>query len=56
MSTTPIDSLLTIMSRLRDPENGCPWDIKQDFDSIVPYTIEEAVSYTHLTLPTILRV
>ena len=30
--------LLTIMQRLRDPENGCPWD--------------KAVSYTHLTLPT----
>ena len=42
MSTTPIDSLLSIMSRLRDPETGCPWDIKQDFDSIAPYTIEEA--------------
>jgi len=37
-----IDDLLAIMARLRDPENGCPWDVKQDFDSIVPYTIEEA--------------
>jgi len=34
--------LLEIMQRLRDPENGCPWDIKQDFSSIAPYTIEEA--------------
>jgi len=33
--------LLTIMQKLRDPENGCPWDIKQTFSSIVPYTIEE---------------
>ena len=33
--------LLNIMSRLRDPENGCPWDLQQDFDSIVPFTIEE---------------
>ena len=30
------------MAQLRDPENGCPWDIKQTFASIVPYTIEEA--------------
>ncbi|MBD1390009.1 nucleoside triphosphate pyrophosphohydrolase [Neiella sp. HB171785] len=30
------------MAKLRDPNGGCPWDIKQDFDSIVPYTIEEA--------------
>lgn len=34
--------LLDIMRRLRDPENGCPWDVKQDFSSIAPYTIEEA--------------
>lgn len=34
--------LLEIMRRLRDPETGCPWDIVQDFDSIAPYTIEEA--------------
>ncbi|OBU15906.1 nucleoside triphosphate pyrophosphohydrolase [Photobacterium aquimaris] len=37
-----IDSLLKIMAQLRDPQQGCPWDLKQDFDSIVPYTIEEA--------------
>ncbi|MET0617765.1 MAG: nucleoside triphosphate pyrophosphohydrolase, partial [Luteibacter sp.] len=30
------------MARLRDPEDGCPWDVKQDFASIAPYTIEEA--------------
>jgi ATP diphosphatase len=34
--------LLTIMEQLRDPENGCPWDIKQTFASVVPHTIEEA--------------
>lgn len=34
--------LLTIMRRLRDPEDGCPWDVKQDFRTIAPYTIEEA--------------
>ena len=30
------------MARLRDPEHGCPWDVRQDFHSIAPYTIEEA--------------
>ena len=37
-----IERLLEIMRRLRDPVTGCPWDIEQDFASIVPYTIEEA--------------
>ena len=30
------------MARLRDPETGCPWDVRQDFSTIAPYTIEEA--------------
>src|SRR6266436_5925763 len=42
MMTRPIDRLLQIMARLRDPERGCPWDRKQDFRTIAPYTIEEA--------------
>lgn len=37
-----IDELLRIMAALRDPDTGCPWDVKQDFHSIAPYTIEEA--------------
>lgn len=37
-----IDKLIEIMAMLRDPEHGCPWDLKQDFASIVPHTIEEA--------------
>jgi nucleoside triphosphate diphosphatase len=37
-----IQRLLTIMSRLRDPQTGCPWDREQTFASIAPYTIEEA--------------
>ncbi|MEO6075759.1 MAG: nucleoside triphosphate pyrophosphohydrolase, partial [Dokdonella sp.] len=37
-----IDALLAIMAKLRDPVCGCPWDLKQDFASIAPYTIEEA--------------
>lgn len=37
-----MEQLLAIMSQLRDPHRGCPWDLKQNFDSIVPYTLEEA--------------
>ncbi|NIY83601.1 nucleoside triphosphate pyrophosphohydrolase [Vibrio hepatarius] len=37
----PIEQLEQIMSKLRDPQGGCPWDIKQTFDTIVPHTIEE---------------
>ena len=37
-----IDKLLQIMRQLRDPETGCPWDIRQNFSTIAPYTIEEA--------------
>lgn len=37
-----LEKLLEIMRALRDPETGCPWDIKQDFSSITTYTIEEA--------------
>lgn len=37
-----INRLLRIMIRLRDPEHGCEWDTAQNFDTIAPYTIEEA--------------
>lgn len=37
-----IARLLEIMAALRDPATGCPWDVEQDFESIKPYTIEEA--------------
>ena len=39
---SPIERLLSIMTRLRDPDMGCPWDLQQTFDTIAPYTIEEA--------------
>ncbi|EKE71657.1 nucleoside triphosphate pyrophosphohydrolase [Gallaecimonas xiamenensis] len=39
---TEIDRLIAIMSRLRNPDGGCPWDLAQDFASIVPHTLEEA--------------
>jgi tetrapyrrole methylase family protein/MazG family protein/ATP diphosphatase len=37
-----IDRLLKLMATLRDPQHGCPWDVKQTFQTIAPYTIEEA--------------
>ncbi|MCJ2375999.1 nucleoside triphosphate pyrophosphohydrolase [Vibrio sp. ZSDZ34] len=40
-SDKSIHQLLDIMAQLRHPENGCPWDLKQSFDTIVPHTIEE---------------
>jgi len=39
---TSIDTLLAIMARLRDPTDGCPWDLAQTFSTILPYTLEEA--------------
>jgi nucleoside triphosphate diphosphatase len=48
MSSSPASAeaelrrLLDIMAALRDPARGCPWDREQNFDSIAPYTIEEA--------------
>ncbi|GLQ07255.1 nucleoside triphosphate pyrophosphohydrolase [Sneathiella chinensis] len=38
----PIDRLLEIMARLRDPDGGCPWDLEQSYATIAPHTIEEA--------------
>ena len=46
-----IDKLLDLMKALRDPQKGCPWDIKQDNRSIAPHTLEE----THETLDAIER-
>lgn len=37
-----LDDLLHLMARLRDPQHGCPWDLKQNYATIVPYTLEEA--------------
>lgn len=34
--------LLQVMQQLRDPQTGCSWDKKQDFSSLIPYTLEEA--------------
>jgi nucleoside triphosphate diphosphatase len=37
-----LTALLQLMAKLRDPQSGCPWDLKQSFSTIAPYTIEEA--------------
>ncbi|MDD3446963.1 MAG: nucleoside triphosphate pyrophosphohydrolase [Zavarzinia sp.] len=45
MPTSPesaLSALLDLMARLRDRESGCPWDQEQGFETIAPYTIEEA--------------
>ena len=36
-----IDSLIDLMSKLRDPVQGCPWDLKQSIASLLPHTLEE---------------
>jgi nucleoside triphosphate diphosphatase len=41
-TSSPVNRLLDIMARLRNPEGGCPWDLEQDFSTIAPHTIEEA--------------
>lgn len=39
---SPIDRLNGIMAQLRAPVGGCPWDVEQTFETIAPYTLEEA--------------
>lgn len=42
LGDTPRQRLLTMMAKLRDPKTGCPWDVEQTFETVAPYTIEEA--------------
>jgi MazG family protein len=42
-----LEQLLELMAKLRDPETGCPWDVEQTFDTIAPYTLEEAYEVDH---------
>ena len=37
-----VSRLIEIMAALRDPDGGCPWDLEQSFETIAPYTLEEA--------------
>ena len=50
-----VDDLLYLMQRLRDPETGCRWDLKQSFNSIAKHTLEEVYevidSIEHNNLP-----
>lgn len=39
---TGMEAVLEVMARLRDPQEGCPWDVAQTFATIAPYTLEEA--------------
>ena len=41
-SVSDITPLVALMARLRDPATGCPWDVAQSFETIAPYTLEEA--------------
>ncbi len=41
-ASSAIERLLDVMVKLRDPKGGCPWDVEQTFETIAPYTIEEA--------------
>ena len=40
-SVNPLDDIMLLMKKLREPETGCPWDIAQDWDDIIPHTLEE---------------
>ena len=40
--SSEFERLRAIMAQLRNPDGGCPWDLEQDFNTIAPYTIEEA--------------
>lgn len=42
MTHARLEHLLELMARLRSPDGGCPWDLEQSFETIAPYTIEEA--------------
>ena len=44
---SPVDRLLALMSMLRDAEHGCPWDLKQTFESLIPHTVEEVHEVIH---------
>ena len=37
-----ISKIRKVIQILRDPIDGCPWDLKQDYNSLAPYSIEEA--------------
>jgi tetrapyrrole methylase family protein/MazG family protein/ATP diphosphatase len=42
----PMQDLVDVMAKLRDPDGGCPWDLEQTFRTVAPYTLEEAYEVT----------
>ena len=54
MAANTMAKLIDVMSRLRDPEHGCPWDLQQDFKSIVTFTVEETYELADAIKPRIL--
>jgi len=47
VSTDPVFGLLEIMRQLREPDSGCPWDLQQTMQTIIPHTIEETYEVAH---------
>ena len=48
-----VSHLLEVMKQLRDPVEGCAWDLEQDHDSLIPYLEEESqLSLIHISEPT----
>lgn len=45
MESTAIEQLTQVVKKLRDPENGCPWDLKQTHESLLKYLIEESYEF-----------
>ncbi len=39
---SPVQQLVRVMAMLRHPDHGCPWDLEQSIESLLPYTLEEA--------------
>jgi hypothetical protein len=52
MDPRDIATLRSIMAALRKPVTGCPWDLQQSFETIAPYTIEEAYEVADAIAPT----
>jgi MazG family protein len=47
MNYPELERLIDVIKKLRDPISGCPWDLKQDLQSLKKYAIEEAYEYVH---------
>jgi MazG family protein len=45
-----LEDLISIVKKLRDPKSGCPWDLEQTHESLLPYLLEEAYEYRRAVL------